>query len=142
MITRLRSRGVTYEEADEVAKTLGLSYSVAREDTENETIVHHRYHIDSPLISPDNNILMRYTVYDSGNNFISIAGPIGFLRETHYILMRQKETMFASFTTKQQLEHILTHYIQKIDDMERESACDSINCAQSELRDVLSHANS
>ena len=100
LIARLKSRGITYEEANEIAKNLGLSYSVVREDKEDETIVHHRYHIDSPLISPGNNILMRYTVYDSGNNFISIAGPVGHVRETNYILMRQRDTMFATFTSK------------------------------------------
>lgn len=142
LITRLRSRGVTYEEADEVAKKLGLSYSVVTEDKEDETIVHHKYHINSQLISLGRNLVMQYTVYDRGNNLISLSGPIGIVPETNHIMMRQRETMSASFTSKQKLEEILTRYIKEIDDMEHAADRESIKCAQSELRGVLSHANS
>lgn len=142
LITRLRRRGVTYEEADEVAKKLGLSYSVVTEDNENETVVRHKYHINSSLFSLGRNLVMQYSVYSSGNNLISLSGPIGIVPGTNHIMMHQRKTLLASFTSKQKLEKILTRYIKEIGDMEHAAERDSIKFAQSELRDVLSNANS
>ena len=124
LITWFLRRGVSQDDIDRIAVSLGLSPEVTDVDGFSRTVV---YKSGSIRTACGHDILMRYVSGRSPS--IRIARVVGLIPDTNHVFIRFAVTLRPAFTSGKKLDRILRKAISDI--QEAESLADSLDIRSS-----------
>lgn len=128
LVTWILNRGVTQDDIDQIAESLGLSPEVTDVDGFSRTVI---YKSGAIRTACDHDILMRYT--SGPQPSIRVARVIGIIPKTNHVFIWFATTLRPAFTSRKKLSRILRNLLDDIQKAEARAA--STDIASS--RDVL-----